>query len=260
MDGLPGVDLDSDLPAVLARIAAAGFDGVGINLARTARANIVAQVMADIGLTWEGQALVGSPDELARYVDQILELGGAHHLNIQIAPGIATVGEAVDLIDRLEAVARPAPIPVFYETHRGRLLNDLYFTCRLLDARPDLPLTGDLSHYVTTHEMSLPLEPYIAERMARVIGSCENFHARVSGPHQVQIGLDAAQNRPWLEQFLQWWSDGVANWRVRKAPGQTLAVMCELGPPPYAMVDADGQEFSDRWLDALALKDVFAGF
>jgi len=216
--------------------------------------------MAAVGLTWEGQALVGSADELARFLDQLLTLGSAHHLNIQISPGIATVTEAVALIDRLEAVARPAPIPVFYETHRGRLTNDLYFTCQLLDERPDLRLTGDLSHFVTTHEMSMPLAPFITERMSQVIGACENFHARVSGPHQVQIGLDAEHNRAWLDQFVAWWREGVEGWRARRSPGQTLAVMCELGPPPYAMVDAEGREFSDRWLDALALRDLFAGF
>ena len=257
MDALPGIDLEQGLPEALARIVAAGFDGAGVNLARTRRAEITARTMADHGLTWEGQALVRSGDELGRFIDQAAALGGAHHLNIQIGAGPATLAEACALVDALEAVAADAPMPVFYETHRGRLTNDLYFTGRLLQARPGLKLTGDLSHYVTAHEMNLPLDPDLARRMSEVIAACHAFHARVAGTHQVQVGLDAVANRPWLEQFKAWWTQGLAAWRARARAGESLSVMCELGPPPYAMVDNEGREFSDRWRDALALKALF---
>jgi hypothetical protein len=35
-----------------------------------------------------------------------------------------------------------------------------------------------------------------------------------------------------------------------------LTVLCELGPPPYAITGPDGAELSDRWQDALAMKDM----
>lgn len=259
LDGLPGVDLEAGLEAALARIVDAGFDGAGVNIVRTTRAQVTARVMAEHGLTWEAQALVHDADQLARYIEAADALGGAHHFNVQIAAGAATLREALTLIDSLEAVAATAPMPVFYETHRGRLTNDLYFTGRILDARPGLKLTGDLSHYVTTHEMALPVDPDIERRMQQVIMACHAFHARVAGPHQVQIGLDAVQNRGWLDTFRRWWADGVSHWRAQAGPEDTLAVMCELGPPPYAMTGAEGREFSDRWTDALALKDLFRG-
>ena len=257
MDGLPDVDLETRPEEALARIAQAGFDGAGVNIVRKRRAEATARVMGEHGLSWEAQALVRNADELARYIDAAYALGGAHHFNVQIAAGAATLTEALALIDRLEAVAATAPMPVFYETHRGRLTNDLYFTGRILDARPELKLTGDLSHYVNAHEMALPVDPDIERRMQAVIGACQAFHARVAGPNQVQIGLEAAQNRGWLETFRRWWADGVSQWRARAGAEDTLSVMCELGPPPYAMVDADGREFSDRWKDALALKAMF---
>ena len=257
MDGLPGVDLETRPEEALTRIVEAGFDGAGVNIVRTRRAQATARVMAEHGLTWEAQALVHNADELARYADQAHALGGAHHFNVQVAAGPATLAEALTLIDSLEMVAAKAPMPIFYETHRGRLTNDLYFTGRMLAARPGLKLTGDLSHYVTTHEMALPVDPDIERRIQAVIGACGAFHARVAGPNQVQIGLEAAQNRGWLETFQRWWADGLAQWRRRAGAEDTLAVMCELGPPPYAMVDAEGREFSDRWRDALALKTMF---
>ena len=39
-------------------------------------------------------------------------------------------------------------------------------------------------------------------------------------------------------------------------PNATLTFLCELGPAPYAITGPDGKELSDRWNDALVMKDM----
>lgn len=256
MDGLPGVDLDNDVEGALDRIVTAGFDGVGVNLFRTARAEATARRMADEGLSWEAQALVRDADQLARYLDQAIALGAVDHVNIQVANVATSVGEAIDLMASLVGLSKDCPIPVFYETHRGRVLNDLFWTVDILDALPDLRLTGDLSHYVTAHEMELPVAPHLAERLARVIARCGAFHLRIAGPNQVQLPVEAKGSAAWRAAFEGWWGQGMRQWLAKAGAAEVLPILCELGPPPYAIVDPEGRELTDRWTEALALKTI----
>ncbi|MDZ4375977.1 MAG: hypothetical protein U1C74_31745 [Phenylobacterium sp.] len=255
MENLPGVDMEADMPGVLAKIFAAGFDGVGVSLMRPERAEVVAKGVHDHGKGFEAIGFVWTAADVARYIDRAQELG-AHHLNVQIMARPDKVDDAVALLTEFEAEASNATIPVHYETHRGRLTNDALFTCRILDRMPTLRLTGDLSHYPLVHEMPLPVpEPDMA-RMRKVLKHCYAFHGRVPGSHQIQVSLKAPQHQGWVDQMTLWWREGFADWLTRAGPDGELMFMPELGPPNYAITGLDGLELSDRWEEALMLKDI----
>jgi hypothetical protein len=252
MEGVPGIDLDADMGRALEMIAEAGFDGVGVNILRPARAEPVARRMPELGLTWEAMAAVRRPEEVVT-LSALASVMGAHHLNLQVLERTAHIEHAVALLGDMQAAAAGAPLPVYFETHRGRLTNDLLFMMRVLDALPDLRLTGDLSHYPVVHEFPLPVPPEDQARIGRILDHCWAFHGRVSGSHQVQLPIFAPQHQPWVEQFRAWWRQGFASWAAR-APGDAdLTFLCELGPPHYAMTDGAGRELSDRWAEAQRL-------
>jgi hypothetical protein len=253
LEGLEGFDLNADMDGAIDKVLASGFDGVGVSLGR--REQVVSRTLRERGKTWEATTFVRDAEGLAKAIERAQDLG-AHHLNVQIYERYDRVSEAVALLERMERVAAAAEIPVHYETHRGRLTNDLLFTVRILDAMPDLKLTGDLSHYAVVHEMPLPVPEADAARMGRVIAQCWGFHGRVAGSHQVQVSICAPQHREWVEQFRAWWREGFASWLVRSGPDADLSFMPELGPPNYAIVDAEGRELADRWREALLLKDM----
>jgi hypothetical protein len=238
----------------VARIAAAGFDGVTDHFYDRRHVAPLMALLRDHGLQIEGQVFPRSIDELAPALEMAAEFG-CHHLTIQPDICPMTVAECLPILEGWQRMAEAAGVPVYIETHRGRMTNDLLFTMRLLDAFPALRLTVDLSHYVVAREINLPLQNNTTVMIDRILDHGWAMHGRVAGPHQVQLELSFHQHQPWFTQFQTWWSSGFRSWRARAADNATLSFTCELGPAPYAITGADGRDQSDRWAEACLLRD-----
>jgi len=91
--------------------------------------------------------------------------------------------------------------------------------------------------------------------MQRVLDSSWAFHGRVASREQVQIEISFPHHRPWVDLFMGWWDYGFRSWRQRAGANDALAFTCELGPKPYAITGRDGEDSTDRWQEALFLKD-----
>ena len=165
-----------------------------------------------------------------------------------------TVEEAVPVIRQWIADGEAAGIPLLFETHRDCTLNDMYFTLQLMEAVPEMRLCADLSHYVIDRELRLPLDARHRDYIHRILERSDCFQGRIANREQVQVQIDFPQHREWVEQFKTWWREGISMWRGRNADDATLIFLCELGPPPYAITDANGSELSDRWQEALIIR------
>jgi hypothetical protein len=238
----------------VARIAAAGFDGVTDHFYDRRHVAPLMALVRDHNLTIEGQVFPRSIAELAPALEMAAEFG-CHHITIQPDICPMTVAECLPLLEGWQRMAEQAGVPVYVETHRGRMTNDLLFTMHLLDAFPALRFTVDLSHYVVAREINLPVQPDIDAMISRILDHGWAMHGRVAGAHQVQLELSFPQHQAWFDQFQSWWAAGFQSWRERSAADATLSFTCELGPAPYAITGADGRDQSDRWADACLLRD-----
>jgi hypothetical protein len=91
--------------------------------------------------------------------------------------------------------------------------------------------------------------------MHRIIDNSWGFHGRVASREQVQVPITFPHHQVWVDLFMGWWEYGFRSWRRRAGPDETLTFLCELGPTPYAITGADGRDLSDRWQEALIMKD-----
>jgi hypothetical protein len=242
------------------RVREAGFDGMAVDLGamdiETARA-----LVPEFARNGLGGLLTAFPRSIE-------ELRPALHLAKDIgSPFVIVVGQVMplavaDMIEVIKAWMRIAVeegVPVQFETHRNCITNDLFSTLLMLEAIPDMRLSADLSHYVVDREMMQPISADYQAYVGRVLERSDSFQGRVANRCQVQLPLHFPQHRIWIDTFLDWWRRGFALWQDRAAPEEDCIFLCELGPRDYAITGADGEELSDRWGEALLLKEWAKG-
>ena len=245
-----------DMGAAFDKVTEAGFDGMAIDLgaADVATAMKTLPHFERTGLT---PLIVAFPKSVAALRDTLKmskDFGGPFVVVIgQVFP--LTVEGAIPVIRRWMDMSEEEGMPIQFETHRNCITNDLFFTLNLLDSIPDMPLCADLSHYVVDREFWYPLSEFDQGLITRCLERASSFQGRVASRQQIQLPLNFPQHQKWVRLFEGWWEQGFRAWR-RKNPTEAPVFLCELGPPEYAMTGADGKELSDRWVEALQLRDT----
>ncbi|HCD49019.1 MAG: xylose isomerase [SAR116 cluster bacterium MED-G04] len=236
-------------------VADAGYDGMAIDLGAgdVAQAREVYPIMQRVGLT---PLIVAFPKTIESLRETLIMSKdfGAPFVDVigQVMP--ITVDGMIPVIRRWMDMADEVGIPVQFETHRNCITNDLFSTLALLDAIPEMRLCADLSHFVVDREFKHPLQPHEMAMISRILNRSDSFQGRVASRQQVQLQLDFPQHQKWVDLFRGWWREGLADWRNRNDDGDCI-FLCELGPPEYAMTDANGREMSNRWLEALTIRE-----
>jgi len=234
-------------------VAEAGYDGMAIDLGAgdVAQAHEVRPHMERHGLTPLIVAFPKSVESLRETLVMAKDFG---------SPFVDVIGQVMPLsVDGMIPVIRQwmdmadeIGVPVQFETHRNCITNDLYSTLCLLDAIPEMRICADLSHYVVDREFWFPLSQRDMGLISRILQRSDSFQGRVASRQQIQLQLDFPQHQKWVELFKGWWREGLQDWRAR-GEGDCI-FLCELGPPEYAMTDAQGREMSNRWEEALQIK------
>ncbi len=239
----------------LTMICDAGFDGAGVRFIDPVFATEATRFLSDHGLIWQAQCYPKTVDDLKPVLDLVARLG-ADHVNLQPDVRPLRLDACIPYIEGWRRLADQADVPVHVETHRDRMTTDLFFTLQLLDCFPDLRLTADVSHYLVGREFAWPVDETNHGLIHRILDNAWGLHGRVASREQIQVSLSFPQHQGWVELFMGWWEYAIRSWRRRAGPDAVLTFLCELGPPPYAITGADGAELSDRWQEALLMKDM----
>lgn len=224
-----------------------------------------------VGLALTGMGRARAPAEVAPLVKHQLDLGcgiTTLHLGDSFESDAEMDAFAAAVLD---ASARHAH-PVYVETHRGTLTQDIRRTLDWVERWPDLRFNADLSHWYTGHELTYGGE--FQTRLARlqpVLDRVRFLHARVGNPGCIQTALDEPGES--LGHFREMWTHCFAGFLRSARPGDFLSITPELLPQRlgegagatwlhYAQPRADscrgafGGEPSDRYDDAARLWDV----
>jgi hypothetical protein len=242
------------------RIAENGFDGINAFVPPPEESGRWKELLDHYGLSYSVNAYPTCLTDMAEFLEKAAAFGRVRYVNAQVMKPFLTGESALELLSGIDALSRQAGIPVYVETHRGTITQDLIRTAQLLESLPSLELTIDYSHYVVAGELHT-VSPEAEELLQSLLPNAASIHTRISNGEQVQIDPGEAGAHPMLPHFERWWESAMRHWRqAERKEGDCFPVVIELGPAPYAItVDEAGSrttEISDRWAQSLYLKKL----
>lgn len=240
-----------DFGEFLARCTATGYAGIESPMP------LNYQAIQDNGLVYVAQGFPVTPEDLQRDVEAAAK-HGAVLLNVQAGKDFWAFDQACNFLESAIRIIEQAPIPVAFETHRGKLFYSAASTAELLARFPEVQLTADFSHWTCVSESLLTGQD---EAVEAAIQRSVYVHARLGHEEGPQVA-EPSHSR-WASQlkaFEDWWLRII---EASKANGATvLRINPEFGPPNYMPTDGD-RPLADLW-DVCAwmkdhLSDIFSG-
>lgn len=158
----------------------------------------------------------------------------------------------LQLLRSTATASQSSGIPIYHETHRGRMLFAAHLTKQFLAKDTDLRLTLDISHWCTVHESMLEDQ---TDAVQMALQRTDHIHARVGHPEGPQVNDPRAPE--WaaiLQQHLDWWDIIVQN---KAKAGEIMTICPEFGPPHYMQaLPYTLQPVADLWSVNKHMKDL----
>jgi sugar phosphate isomerase/epimerase len=134
-------------------------------------------------------------------------------------------------------------IPVYHETHRGRMMFATTTTNQFLKKYTDLKLTLDISHWCNVHESMLADQQ---DNVAAALQRTGHIHARIGYQEGPQVADPRAPEWEYaVKAHFEWWDKIVEQ---KKKAGEQLTFLTEFGPPLYMQtLPYTLQPLSNQW-------------
>jgi uncharacterized protein (TIGR01244 family) len=256
MTGLPRGGKPWTREEQVERIAAAGFDGFMVFLpAKLEDQDAWRELAAQHGLAITLQCAPSELPDLEAALAGVARMR-ARGLVAMIRPTFVTYEEGARKIREMTARAREAGVPFYVETHRGTITQDLLLTGRWAETVPDVQFHADLSHFVISYEVGGAAHGEVKRVFDAVLARAGMLDGRVGNGEQVQIDIGPRGESPHAQLFAGWWKQAMVHWLRGANPGDIFVFKSELGPPSYSIVDLEEKEVSDRWVQALVMRDL----
>lgn len=240
-----------DFERYCTRLAAAGFDGMELNLAEDpALAEQQIKLLAANGLDYVAQhsntRMADFETHQAHYRANLERIASFNPQCINSHTGLDwfTFEQNLQLIDVAQEISETFDVPVMHETHRGRFPYSAALTFQYLEKRPNLRLTADFSHWCCVSESFLQDQE---KSVQAAIERADHIHARIGHDQGPQINDPRAPEwKETVDLYLKWWGQIIA---LHAAKGsEVLTITTEFGPAPYTPVLPYTQEpVSDQW-------------
>ncbi|WP_439556214.1 sugar phosphate isomerase/epimerase family protein [Dyadobacter sp.] len=175
------------------------------------------------------------------------------YINCHSGKDFFTYDQNKAFIDHTTAATAKTGIPIYHETHRGRMLFAAHIAREFMEKNPELRLTLDISHWCNVAESLLQDQQ---ETVKLALSRTGHIHSRIGHEEGPQVNDPRAPE--WdaaVKAHLAWW-DAVVEQKVKS--GETLTVLTEFGPPNYLpTVPFTHQPIADQWAINVHMMHLF---
>jgi hypothetical protein len=233
-------------------IAAAGFGGIqdgdpelckafGLNLTAHARINRVGE-LKELLPNWKAQ--------------------GYNCASIHLGWGMESDNEVDHLVSDVLKNSGNFDFPIYLETHRATITQDMFRTVELVKRLPEIRFNGDFSHWYTGQEMVYGGFENKLEFIKPVMERVRFIHGRIGNPGSIQVDVQDPDNPEYVNHFKIMWIQSFLGFLRSAAPGDYICFTVELLKSDiyYARTIKTGhgpeQEEGDRWQQALLYRSI----
>lgn len=246
-------NLGEDPAAATQGVIEAGFEGVqsmGVEPAKS------------LGIPVCGMGRVDAP-EAADALAAEHKAAGFQLSTVHVGSGLESDAEMDALVGAiLEASARH-DYPIFVETHRATITQDLRRTVDLCQRMPDVRFNGDFSHWYTGLEMTYGDFEARLDFIEPVFERVRYMHGRFGTSGAIQVAVNGADDeRDFVQHHKAFLTRAMKGFLKKAGQGDVLIYAPELLPPvinygrEFPQADGTMREEADRFDQALILCDI----
>jgi hypothetical protein len=185
--------------------------------------------------------------------------------------GLENDKEVFGLVEAILNASEKYRMPIFLETHRATITQDIWRTAEITRKFPEIRFNGDFSHYYCGQELVYGDWEAKLAFMQPIFDRVGFMHGRIASPGSMQVPIGkGSTSRPsqahgqanYLNHFKELWTRAMCGFIRAASPGDVLIFAPELLSRTnyYARLvpDASGEpaEESDRYAEALLYKDL----
>lgn len=252
----------TDSEGRLAAIREAGYEGVQFVEPLTREQSVAC---ARLNLGKAGSGRVNQPkdaEELAaRFAAEGMECATLH-----VGWGMEDDEQSARLLEAVLAASARHGVPLYVETHRATIFQDMWRTVQFVKRFPEIRFNGNFSHWYTGLEMVYGGFQNKLQFIRPVLERVSFLHGRIGDPGsmQVDVGSGDAGTHPYVADFRELWSAAFAAFLERARSGDYILFVPELLSPRIyyarylATRGSERMEEGDRWEQALVLRRIAA--
>jgi len=138
---------------------------------------------------------------------------------LHIGWGMESDDEIARIVEDVLDTSENLDFPLYIETHRGTITQDMYRTVKLVERFPEIRINGDFSHWYTGQEMVYGGFENKLDFIQPVLDRVRFIHARIGNPGCIQVDIGDAANQIYVDHFKAMWTKCFVSFLKSAEPG-----------------------------------------